>query len=216
MVPKERRTEDVSGGGADDLELIGAVAAKDEIAFERLYKRYYQRVFQFVGRMLKDRRIVEEVVDDTLFAVWKSAERFEGRSNVSTWIFGIAYRRALKTIDSNKRHRRLENDNERIEFTADPHPDSSPELAITTADLRKQIDAGIEQLSEEHRAVMLLTAMGYSYGEIAAIVDCPMNTVKTRMFYARKNLKNILSAPVSSALTDRGQLSTWAHSTQIS
>lgn len=216
MVPAQSVTDTASGTGSDDRELLGGVAAKDEAAFERLYKRYYHRVLQFVGRMVKDRRTAEEVVDDTMFAVWKSAQRFEGRSNVSTWIFGIAYRRALKTIDSNKRHRFFENDSDKIDLTADQHPASSPESAVAATDLRRQIDGGIEQLSDEHRAVMLLTAMGYDYGEIAAIVDCPANTVKTRMFYARKNLRNILSAPIAGALTDRRQLKTWSHNTQIS
>ena len=189
--------------------------AKSEVAFERLYKRYYHRVLQFVCRMIRDRRIAEEVVDDTMLAVWKSAERFEGRSKVSTWILGIAYRRALKTLDSNKRHMLFEGDDERIAATPSDDVNSDPQACANTAELQRQIDDGIEQLSDNHKAVMLLTAMGYNYTEIAAIVECPANTVKTRMFHARKNLRSILASQTISAMVNTGKENLWSHKHQI-
>lgn len=200
----------------DDRQLLFDVAAKSEAAFERLYRRYYHRVLQFVSRIVRDRRIAEEAVDDTMFAVWKSASNFEGRSQVSTWIFGIAYRRALKTLDSNKRHNVLESGDDRIEMTASDDDSTDPETTVTTAELQRQIDEGIDQLSDDHRAVMLLTAMGYSYTEIAKIVECPANTVKTRMFYARKNLRNVLASQTIAAMVKTRQSSTWSHKHPVS
>jgi RNA polymerase sigma-70 factor (ECF subfamily) len=219
MVPdKIANTE--SGKTADaepeDRQLLADVAAKSEAAFERLYKRYYHRVLQFVCRIVRDRRIAEEVLDDTMFAVWKSAPRFEGRSQVSTWIFGIAYRRALKTLDSNRRHNVLESGDDRIAATASDDVHSDPETSLSSAELQRQIDDGIDQLSDDHRAVMILTAMGYGYSEIASIVECPANTVKTRMFYARKNLRNILSSQTISAMTRKRQENSWSHRHPIS
>lgn len=216
MVPSRNPSDGNVRAGSDDRILISAVATKSEAAFERLYKRYYQRVLQFVGRLVRDRRLAEEVVDDTMFAVWKSAGRFEGRSEVSTWIFGIAYRRALKTLDSNRRHTALESGDDRIAVTASDDPRSNPEQAVTAAELRHQIDDGIDQLSDDHRAVMMLTAMGYSYLEIATIVDCPANTIKTRMFYARKNLRKILSSQMTLAMTNKRHETIWSHRHRIS
>ena len=82
----------------EDHELLSRVARKDKQAFEMLYRRYFHRVAQFVGKMIRDRQLAEEVVDDTLFAIWTSAGRFQRRSSVSTWVFGIAYRMALKSL----------------------------------------------------------------------------------------------------------------------
>ncbi|MGI9232124.1 MAG: RNA polymerase sigma factor [Woeseiaceae bacterium] len=205
-----------AGAEPDDRQLIYEVATKNEAAFERLFKRYYHRVLQFVCRIVRDRRIAEEVVDDTMLAVWKSAERFEGRSQVSTWIFGIAYRRALKTLDSNKRHNVLESGDDRIAAMASDDMSSDPENNLTSIELQRSIDDGIDQLSDEHRSVMLLTAMGYSYVEISAIVDCPANTVKTRMFYARKNLRKILSSQSIAAMINKGKTGIWTHTHPIS
>lgn len=221
MVPdnddsEELACEPTANAEADDHQLLRDVAAKSEAAFECLYRRYYHRVLQFICRFVRDRRIAEEVLDDTMFAVWKSAERFEGRSQVSTWIFGIAYRRALKTLDSNKRHNALESGDDRIAATASEDASIDPEMNVSSAELQRQIDDGIEQLSDDHRAVMLLTAMGYSYTEIAAVVDCPANTVKTRMFYARKNLRSILTSRTIAAMVNNGQERVWTHKHQIS
>jgi len=216
MVPDHIASEEKAHARSEDRQLLSEVAAKSEIAFERLYKRFYHRVLQFVSRIVRDRRIAEEVVDDTMFAVWKSAANFEGRSQVSTWIFGIAYRRALKTMDSNKRHNVLESGDDRIAVTATEDSLSDPETNVSSVELRRHIDDGIDQLSDDHRTVMLLTAMGYSYGEIATIVESPVNTVKTRMFYARKNLRTILSSQTISAMINKRQESTWPHRHQIS
>lgn len=203
-------------GDANERALLSAVAAKDEVAFERIYKRYYHRVMQFVGRMLRDRRLAEEVVDDTMLAVWKGAGNFQGRSHVSTWILGIAYRRALKTIDSNKRHGYFDHDSDKIDYSADESFESNPESAVTAADLRKHVDHAIESLNDRHRTVMLLTLMGYNYDEISSIVDCPPNTVKTRMFYARKALRTKLSDQALLSMTDKRQQKTWQNPSQMS
>ena len=209
------RTVEVSDD-ASEQTLLRAVAARDEIAFERIYKRYYHRVLQFVGRMLRDRRIAEEVVDDTMMAVWKGAGNFEGRSNVSTWILGIAYRRTMKTLDSNKRHSYFDHDSDRIDHSADETYESNPEAAVSAADLRDHVAHAIESLNERHRTVMLLTLMGYNYDQISRIVDCPSNTVKTRMFYARKALKAVMSEKALLTLADTRQRNAWQNPSKMS
>ena len=117
-----------------------------------------------------------------MFVVWTDAKKFRGKSAVSSWIFGIAYRKALTAL---RREGRYEAPLRRDVETADPHGSPRADLEL--------IHAGLAGLSPDHRQVIELTYFcGYSYEEIAAIADCPVNTVKTRMFHARRRLKVLL------------------------
>lgn len=176
----------------DDAALLGAVAAGDRKAFEVLYRRFYRRLFGFLARFLGERDQIEETLDDVMMVVYRDAARFESRSRVSTWIFGIAYRCAQHA----RRPRPID------AFTADLE---SPEALAAPApagpagparfELRQLIDRALGLLSPEHRLVVELTYFeDCSYQEIAAIADCPVNTVKTRMFHARKRLRDILGS----------------------
>ena len=166
-----------------DTELLRLVAQRDRAAFEALYRRYHRRLFGFVARWVSDVETVEEVVDDTLFAVWKGAERFEGRSRVSTWVFGIAHHQALATLRKHRDEEPLEESQEQA--------GEDPELGAVIA--RGTLKRALDELSPEHRAVVTLTYYeGCSYPEIAEILDCPLSTVKTRMFFARKKLRKFL------------------------
>ncbi|MEJ2446292.1 MAG: sigma-70 family RNA polymerase sigma factor [Exilibacterium sp.] len=176
----------------EERTLLGRIANKDKQAFETLYRMYYSRVFQFVLRMTRQIELAEEITGDTMFTLWEKASTFEGRSNASTWILGIAYRRALKTLKKNKDHRHLDFDNNLTGFT-NPKPETNPETVTSTEKLQLQIQQGINNLSRDHQAVLQRSAMGYGYSEIAEILSCPQNTVKTRMFYARRQLKNFLA-----------------------
>ncbi len=200
----------------DERQLLEQIVSKDKLAFEQLYKRYYHRLFQFAQRMLRDGPIVEEVVDDTMFTVWNNAAKFENRSTVSTWIHGIAYRKTLKALERCRRHASVDIDIEAVNIKPDTRIESDPAIAAMAGDLQKQIKVGINKLSNDHRAVMLLTILGYSYPEIAEIVDCPANTVKTRMFHARQNLKSLLSELACETLTNPKQRQLWHHNTFIS
>ena len=177
----------------EDRQLLGRVARKDRQAFEALYRRHYRRVFQFVLRLVRNETAAEEVVGDVMFAVWQGAESFAGGSTVRTWIFGIAFRQAMKTLDRNRKHWRVESNDELLDAAIDPDPATDPEwIAITDSD-GALLQRGLVMLAEHHRVVVELTAMGHSYGEIAQIIDCRENTVKTRMFHARQQLKRFLA-----------------------
>ncbi|MGI9287736.1 MAG: RNA polymerase sigma factor [Pseudomonadales bacterium] len=177
----------------EDIELLRMVANKNKRAFEVLYKRYYHRIAQFAVRIVRQPDIAEEVVGDTMFAIWRSAAAFEGRSNVSTWLLGIAYRRALKTLQRNRKHQIVDSDDEVLGKQPDTHPDTNPEEVSNVDNLQQVLHKGIENLSDDHRVAMQMTAMGYSYGEISEIVGCPHNTVKTRVFHARRQLRGFLA-----------------------
>jgi RNA polymerase sigma-70 factor (ECF subfamily) len=175
----------------DDRALLARVAGRDRGAFEALYERYFRRLFGFVFKITRRGDLVEEIVQETLLVVWRDATRFDGRSRVSTWILGIAYRRALKVL-SGESHRQARE--ERVASEAPP-PAARPE-AEARLFARERADAiwrALAELSPEQRAVVDLTFYeGCSYGEIATVVGCPVNTVKTRMFHARRRLRELL------------------------
>src|SRR5262245_21190916 len=96
----------------DDVTLLGRSARQDRVAFEQLYRRYYRRLFHFVLRMVRREEIAEEVVGDSMFAVWRGAGTFQGGSSVSTWLFAIGYRQALKALDRDRKHSVVDSDDE--------------------------------------------------------------------------------------------------------
>jgi RNA polymerase sigma-70 factor (ECF subfamily) len=131
--------------------------------------------------------MVDELVNDTLLTVWDKAATFTATSKVSTWIFGIAYRKGLQGL----RETDLP-----VEFDADTEEDSSelgPASQLEQQQLKKAVADGLQALSVEHRMVVTLTYFhGAGYREIAEIMDCPVDTVKTRMFHARRRLQRLL------------------------
>jgi RNA polymerase sigma-70 factor, ECF subfamily len=177
----------------EDRQLLRRVARKDRQAFETLYRRYYRRVFQFSLRLVRNEAAAEEVVGDVMFAVWQGAESFAGGSSVSTWILGIAFRQSMKTLDRNRKHARVDCNEELVDTTMDPDPSADPEWSAITDSDGALLQAGMMALAEHHRVVVELTALGHSYGEIAQIIDCCENTVKTRMFHARQQLKRFIA-----------------------
>lgn len=171
-------------GESAELELLDRTRRGDRGAFSELYRLYHGRLFGYLRRFLSNPATVEEVVDDVMFVVWKDAARFRGRSAVSTWIFGIAYRKVLTAIRRDSRYQAGLDRNADIEA-----------LAGESMQHSEWIRAGLLRLSPDHRQVVELTYFGgFSYQEIAEIAGCPVNTVKTRMFHARRRLKILLPA----------------------
>lgn len=172
----------VGPNAAGEAELVDAVRRRDRQAFARLYGVYYPRLHGYLRRILPNTVIAEEIVDDVMFVVWKDAHKFRGQSAVSSWIFGIAYRKAMTAIRKEKRYHAP------LDHSVDA--DRMPAAAPADVDL---IYKGLEQLSSDHRQVVELTYFcGFSYREIAEIARCPVNTVKTRMFHARRRLRYLL------------------------
>ncbi len=178
----------------DEVAVLQRIARRDEVAFESLYRRYHPLLFRFVQRMLNDPAQVEEVVSDTLYAVWNGAGKFQRKSRVSTWIYGIGYRTALKAIRAGKRHSRFTQSGESAESAVDLSKNNDPAVEAELVDSISQMSQALKSLSIEQRAVVELTALGWSCVEIGEIVGCPSNTVKTRMFSARKKLRTAIDS----------------------
>lgn len=167
---------------SEELALLEAVGRRDRGAFSELYRIYQPRLYGYLRRMVSSPVLIEEIVDDVMFVVWTDARKFLGRSAVSSWIFGIAYRRALSALRKEGRYQApLVRNAERA--ISEKAPSADLEL----------INAGLAELSADHRQVIELTYFcGFSYQEIAEIAGCPVNTVKTRMYHARRRLKVLL------------------------
>ena len=174
-----------------DLALLERIARQDKAAFKTLYRRLYQPLFQFLFRMLHQREICEELVDDVLLTVWQKAGEFRGHSKVRTWVMGIAYRKGLKGYHREGRGPHMDELDQHAYRLRDDE-DSGPENRLQQRQFGQQLEAGLASLSANHRSVMELTMLGYSCNEIASIVGCPVNTVKTRMFHARRQLRTHL------------------------
>jgi RNA polymerase sigma-70 factor, ECF subfamily len=177
-----------------ELQLLRRIARQDRDAFKELYCIYHRRLLRFVLRMTSRHDIAEEVVNDTLWVVWKKAADFRAASQVSTWILGIAYRQTLSSS------RRVQTTVSAIEI--EEHNTPLADDLHAQAETREWIDHGLAQLPLEQRMVLELTYyLGHSCEEIALIMDCPVNTVKTRMFHARRKMKVGLSQLANAAPT---------------
>ena len=174
-------------GDALDIALMARVVARDLAAFETLYRIYDARLARFLGLMIARRTIVEEVLNDTMLVVWNRAATYNHQSKVSTWIFAIAYRTALKAL-----HR---HDEPLADPTDEPLADQpGPEQRRSDGETRAALRHALDMLSSEHRSVLVLTYFhDLPYAEIAQIMSCPIDTVKTRVFHARRRLRALLS-----------------------
>jgi len=173
----------------DEALWIERVAAGDREAFEKLYSAYQRRLFGFLYRVLGEASAAEELVNDVMVEVWKSAGRFRGESKPSTWIFAVAHHVMLNHVRRKKfQSVDLENAHDVADLGADP------EQGAIHKGLQGAIRSALGKISPEHREIVELTFYeGCSYEEIAGIVQCPVNTVKTRMFHAKKRLRDILA-----------------------
>lgn len=191
---KSRAAEGRTAGGkpdrieSADVQLLGLIAQGDRAAFETLYRDYFGRLARFLDRMTRQPQMIEEIINDSMLVVWQKAGQYNHTSKVSTWIFAIAYRTALAAI---RRH------DEPVEADFDLVPGAAihePETGLSHRRLERDLGHALDKLSLEQRTVVNLTYFhGMGYEEIAETMDCPVNTVKTRMFHARLRLKTLLS-----------------------
>ncbi|MEO0998917.1 MAG: RNA polymerase sigma factor, partial [Pseudomonadota bacterium] len=157
-----------------------------------LFSLYYPRLFKFVYRFANSCTLADELVNDIMLLVWRKASTFRGDSKVSTWIFGIAYRQTMQRIT---RKRQPPGAAVAVEDLAD---ETNAELRLEAQDW---VASALDQLPPPQQlSVVLVFYLGLSYEETAAVTDCPVNTVKTRMFHARRKLKQLLSEPVRQSL----------------
>jgi RNA polymerase sigma-70 factor (ECF subfamily) len=179
-----------------DEELVSRIAEGDRLAMNVLFARHHTRVYRFVLRLVRNETIAEDLIGEVFLDVWRQAGRFEGRSQVSTFLLAIARNKAISALRK-RREDSLDDDVAgQIEDEAD-----DPEVTVQKQDKGAALRTCIEKLTPEHREVIdLVYYHEKSVEEVAAIVGIPEATVKTRMFYARKRLSELLKT----AGIDRG------------
>ena len=176
--------------GSLDEQLIARIAGGNRLAIRVLFARFNERVYRFALRLTDDAALADDVVSEVFFEVWRKAATFEGRSQVSTWILGITRNKAL---DARKARSADGWDDEAAQAVEDPA--ANPESEYQKKDLRAVMRKCLAQLSPAHREIIdLVYYHGKSIDEIAWLTGAGQATVKTRMFYARKHLAELLGA----------------------
>jgi RNA polymerase sigma-70 factor, ECF subfamily len=173
-----------------DEVLIGLIARGDRDAMRLLFARHNVRVFRFILRMVGNEATAEDILNEVFVDVWRGAGRFEARSQATTWILGIARFKALSSL----RRRTVEGlDDDIAESIVDTADD--PEIAMQKADRSAVLQDCLKQLSSAHRQVVdLVYYHEQSIEEVARIIGVPENTVKTRVFHARKRIAELMAA----------------------
>jgi len=181
-----------AGGNRDnaDERLVERVAAGDRLAMEVLYARHHLRIYRFLLRLVNDAPTAEDLTSDVFLDVWKQADRFERRSQVSTWMLSIARYKAMSAL----RSRTNDPLNDEI-VTKIPDSADTPEVMVQKQNEGTVLRQCLTQLSPAHREVIdLVYYHEKSIAEVAEIIGAPPNTVKTRMFHARKRVAALLDA----------------------
>jgi RNA polymerase sigma-70 factor (ECF subfamily) len=173
------------------LRLLGRIAQGDEGAFKELYRAHSRRLYAYVLRQHGDPAQAEEIVSDTLYEIWKAPTKFRGDAQFSTWLIGIARNKVLMAFRSRRPDSQHEDLDDVAEVVADEKPGAFEMLA------QRERGEGVRhcmgKLSADHReCVHLVFYEGLSLADVAALQACPENTVKTRLFHARKKLAQCL------------------------
>ncbi len=169
----------------DDDAIIRLIRdQRDRRALTELYVRYQHSLARYMQRGMNNSKLIEEAYNDVMLTVWKSAANFQGKSKVSTWLYGIARNKRMTHFQRENKHAHQTSEDQ-LEGIAE-HDNSS---------LKETLSAALIELTEPHREVIELAYFhGYSTAEISEIVACPVNTVKTRLFHARQKLKAVIES----------------------
>ena len=180
----------IAAQATSDEMLLESIAAGEKASMHVLYARHNVRVYRFILRIVGDASVAEDLVSQVFLDVWRTAGQFEGRSQVSTWLLAIARFKALTAL---RRRGEEELDDEKAAAIEDNADD--PEVTLAKKDKGAVLRQCLTRLSAEHREIIdLVYYHEKSIAEAAAIVGIPDNTVKTRMFCARKHLARLLRA----------------------
>jgi RNA polymerase sigma-70 factor (ECF subfamily) len=186
-------TEAAASG--DERQLMTRISSGDELAFRTLYGRHNLRIHRFLGRMLRNAAAAEDVLSEVFLDAWRQAGRYEGRSSVNTWLCAIARNKALEYL------RKYPPAAKHADMPEIADASDTPDIMVQKSDKKALLRQCVERLGPEHRDVVELAYYHEkSIEDVGEILQIPLNTVKTRMFYARKKLSEMLL----SAGIDRG------------
>jgi RNA polymerase sigma-70 factor (ECF subfamily) len=191
VAPSPRRA--AAAEALSDDVLIRRIANADQLAMRMLFARHRAAIYRWLVRLAGEEALAEDLLSDVFLDVWRKARSFEGRSSVSTWLLAIARHKALSARRRTQAERAVELDDEVASTMAEPA--DNPELLLEKKDREDLLRRSLARLSPEHGEVIDLTYYhGKSIKEIAEIVGINEATVKSRTFYARKRLAQLVAA----------------------
>ena len=183
-----------------DAALIQRAQANDRAAFNEIVLRYKSKVYNYIARMTPNPNDAEDLTQETFIRAYTSIRSFQSRASLNTWLFRIATNLCIDQSRKAKTHAKtvslsMENEDEDSDAQRDiPDASFDPQRLLMNKELGGRLEAGLRELPEKLRTVVLLYDMeGLPYEEIAAIVGCPLGTVKSRLFNARAALRDKLT-----------------------
>ena len=178
---------------ADNL-LVERAQKGDARAFEMLVVRYRRRIERLIGRLTRDEALVQDLAQETFLRAWRALPQFRGESAFYTWLYRIAVNTARKTLAESRREPVLteselaprSDDDETFRPETEPISTETPEGVLASRQIAAAVNAAVDRLSDDLRQVLLREIEGLSYEEIAEIMECPVGTVRSRIFRARE------------------------------
>jgi RNA polymerase sigma-70 factor, ECF subfamily len=181
-------TAAAAGENSSDLILVNRIAAGDKLAMQTLFARHRTSIYRWLLRFVSSEALAEDLLSEVFLDVWRQADRFEGRSSVSTWLMSIARYKALSVRRARTEDELTEEIEAAIVDTAD-----DPEAALQEKDRGGLLRQALTHLSPDHREIIdLVYYHDKSIAECAEVIGIPVATVKTRMFYARRKLAELV------------------------
>ena len=197
----------------DDHELVLAARKGDRDAFRTLFERHHRRAYALAFGVLRHQDDALDVVQDAFIKAHKYLDKFEGNSSFYTWLYRIVMNLAIDHLRKHRRVKPVELDESRLEDTDEgllpKMLGANPGRALQDKEIRIRIDRALEQLSENHRAVLVMRELeGLSYEEMAQTMDCSKGTIMSRLFHARRNMQkqllDLIDNPSQELLDDLG------------
>lgn len=194
-VPDERPPGPPSAATDSDLMLVERTVAGDQHAFELLVLKYQRRIQRLIGRMVRDVDLVEDIAQETFIRAYRALHQFRGDAQFYTWLYRIAVNTAKKTLMelkhdptvSESSFRSADDEDETYQPRNEPTTDETPESVLAAKEIGAVVNAAIEALPDDLRqAVTLREIEGLTYEEIASVMNCPIGTVRSRIFRARE------------------------------
>jgi RNA polymerase sigma-70 factor (ECF subfamily) len=199
-VNKEGQRASTGRDPVDDRELVESARKGDRDAFRTLFERYHRRAYALAFGVLRHPDDALDVVQDAFIKAHKYLDKFEGNSSFYTWLYRIVMNLAIDHLRKHRRHKPVELDEQHLEEGATGDDSLLPKIlggnpgrALLDKEIRARIDQALGQLSENHRAVLVMRELeGLSYEEMAQTMGCSKGTIMSRLFHARKNMQRQL------------------------
>ncbi len=205
---KEGQRASIPAHGIDDLDLVSAARRGDRDAFRTLFERYHRRAYALAFGVVRHPDDAMDVVQDAFIKAHKYLDKFEGNSSFYTWLYRIVMNLAIDHLRKHRRVRPVELDDQALENVGDDALlprllGGNPGRALLDKEIRARIDAALSELSDNHRAVLIMRELeGLSYEEMAQAMGCSKGTIMSRLFHARKNMQRQLADLVERPVGD--------------